>query len=456
MRNYVDGPKKPCQRNEGPRKTWLCLAVAISRLPDASLELERLASIVKSEATSESHQLSDDTKESLRGIIAFLSTLPIWGCECTIHMPFHFCHFRVCFIDIAMAIVTEMLYQDINPTLISLYHFLFSKSQEWNSLRTDQSLGSEYPLRLVFYLAITSLEELRLEALQSSKGGHPRESEGSIFSSEMMFLLRDVQANYEYGLPGPKYDKFQGSWIGKQMHALLLIAVMVRNVLQGYKAADRLSLGSRTTNGAASTQLPSPQKLEFISPWYFTDNKEQHAESVAWREVTPLQPRFPLVTPNLVAPQGKKGRYFYPFSGDEWWSWYTTRVRDLARRLDEGEWCGMNTICGIRFACVREYEYMEGIRFRKTETNGAKYSVEALDGVDSIGAFTLRGEVDASDAKCTVHLRKQYDPKHARDWRGQVTPLGICGTYHKTWRQESDPNGYFWIWKREWMYAVFA
>lgn len=90
MDGYVDGPNKPCQRNEGPKMTWLCLAMAIARLPGVEADLERLAGPIASTVKIRGNltltmrrppQLSEDTKASLQGLIALLSTLPIWGCE---------------------------------------------------------------------------------------------------------------------------------------------------------------------------------------------------------------------------------------------------------------------------------------------------------------------------------------------------------------------------------------
>lgn len=93
MDNYVDGSNKPCQRNEGPKLTWLCLAVAVSRLPDTLPELERLTEPLTSSVKirgglrllmRKPQQLDNDSKGSLQGLMAFLCTLPIWGCECHI------------------------------------------------------------------------------------------------------------------------------------------------------------------------------------------------------------------------------------------------------------------------------------------------------------------------------------------------------------------------------------
>ncbi|KAI1776482.1 hypothetical protein F4818DRAFT_350856 [Hypoxylon cercidicola] len=378
MTSYVDGPKKPCQRNEGPKMTWLCLAVAVHWLPDILVELGRLASSVNVHATLNPPQMGQETKEALRGVIGFLSTLPIWGCA-----------------DACDAKVAALL---------------------------------DYPLQFAFSLAMSSLK--RRQPLKTHDlVGDPR----SVFMSSTNQLLTVVRGNYDGREMGSDYDKFQGSWIGKQTHALLLMTLISRNIYHVLKAT-------------VPNRLPNPNKIEFLGPWYFVADKGKYDEHTTWTEATSLRPRFPLLTPNLIATQGAKGRYFYPFAGDEWWSWYTTRARDLARRLDEGEWNGTYTYdlqLGGRVDAP-----MQGIQFRRTATKGDTYSVEALDGTDGVNRFTLSGEVDASAGECRVRFRKQY-PAVGYDWDGLVTPLGICGGYG--FPENPRPSGYFWLWKREWM-----
>ncbi|KAI1379657.1 hypothetical protein F4677DRAFT_442631 [Hypoxylon crocopeplum] len=435
MRSYIDGPKKPCQRNEGPKMAWLCLAVAISRLPDASSELEQILSHMKSSnyLRLESLQLDDDTKVSLRGLIAFLATLPIWGC---------------------MSIDAAANGSPSVPALLDeLCPVFFSQMSSMKPLRIDQSLGGEHPLQFAFCLAMSNLEVWQLYTVHKQTVEDP----GSTFIPATNILLSVVKGNYEGTTLGSEYNEFQGSWIGKQTHALLLIALVARNIYYLSKGAKPslfvrfLNLGLINRDTTVETHLPNPKKVKFLSPWYFAANKEKGEKDSAygtWIGDTLFRPRFPLVAPNLVAVQGKRGRHFYPFAGDEWWSWYTTRVRDLAKRLDEGEWCGTYTY--KLHLGGRVDPPMERIRFRKTSTDGDSYSVEALDAIDGIGTFTLRGEVNASDVACTVHLRKQYST-HQFDWEGLVTPLGICGGYYSAGHRASRPLGYFWLWKREWV-----
>ncbi|XXG98942.1 hypothetical protein Hte_005275 [Hypoxylon texense] len=427
MTSYVDGPKKPCQRNEGPKMTWLCLAVAVHRLPEISAELGRLASSVNVGATSNPKQMSEDTKEALRGVIAFISTLPIWG-------------------------LAEACGPKIAALLDYICPLLLSQSPELKSLRIDQSLGGEHTLQFAFSLVISNLKR-RLPIQTHDLVGEPR----SVFLPSTSQLLTVVKGSYDGRTMGPEYGKFQGSWIGKQTHALLLMVLISRNVyhvLKGGKPSflTRLFMITRDPAATIPTRLPHPNKIEFVGPWYFAAGKGKYDEHATPTGATSLRPRFPLLTPNLIAPQGGKGRYFYPFAGDEWWSWYTTRVRDLARRLDEGEWYGTYTYdlqLGGRVDLP-----MQGVRFRRTATNGDTYSVEALDGRDGVGAFQLTGEVDASDVECKIRFRKWYPSlRIAWDWDGLVTPLGICGRWDAPGGRGQRPAGYFWLWRRDWIDA---
>ncbi|KAI2620658.1 hypothetical protein GGS26DRAFT_594757 [Hypomontagnella submonticulosa] len=424
MDNYVDGSNKPCQRNEGPKLTWLCLAVAVSRLPDTLPELERLTEPLTSSVKirgglrllmRKPQQLDNDSKGSLQGLMAFLCTLPIWG------------------YTIACNSGVAAILDDLCPVL-------FSQLPELKSLRIDQFIGDENPLQFAFCLALSNLETWR----ESEDLRDPKRPVHHIL----------VKENYDSNTRDPEYEKFQGSWIGKQTHALLLADLIARNihyVSKGGKPSiyvSFLNFESGILNTDIPTGLPNPKKIEFLSSWYFTGDRGKNVEHGAWAGAATIRPRFPLLTPNLITPLGKKGRFFYPFTGDGWWSWYTTRVRDLARRLDEGEWYGtyMHTLLlGSRFG-----QPMEGIRFRKTSEDGDIYLIEAPDGVDGGGAFTLRGRVNSSAAACTVDLQKKYDSVTI-DCLGLVTPLGICGGCYVPGPRSSRAVGYFWLWKREWM-----
>ncbi|KAL7627916.1 hypothetical protein AAE478_002111 [Parahypoxylon ruwenzoriense] len=433
IQNYIDGPQKPCQRNEGPKMTWLCLAVAASRLPDVVQELARQASSIKAHIIPKPQQLDDVTKGSLRGVVGFLSTLPIWG-------------------------YTTACNADAVTILDDLCPIFFSPTSKWEPLGVGDFFSNEYPLQFAFCLTLSSLQQI------SNEGSLRPANLPPITISSTGLLLVLVKRHYtgvSLGPPsfGSDYDKFQASWIGKQTHALLLALLIARNIYyvsEGGKAnllIRLLNFALTTGHTTVRPQLPNPSRMEFIGPWYFAPGMKG-AKEEAWAGDASLRPRFPLLTPNLITFGSGKGRYFYPFSGDEWWSWYTTRVRDLTRNLDKGEWCGAYTY-GLHLG-GRMDPPMEKIRFRKTGADGeTHYSVEALDGVDGIGTFTLRGKINASDLSCTIHLRKQY-PTHAFDWEGLVTPLGICGSYFAANSRESNPLGFFWLWKREWMNSVVA
>ncbi|KAI0852821.1 hypothetical protein F5Y00DRAFT_226163 [Daldinia vernicosa] len=408
MDGYIHGPNKPCQRNEGPKMTWLCLAMAVARLPGVEADLEKLAEPIASTVKvcgklaltmRRPPQLSEDTKAALQGLIALLSTLPIWG-------------------------YTTACNSGVAAILDNLCPSLFSRSKDLNTNRIDQCIGGENPLQFAFCLVLSKLE----------KWCQSRAHDLSINLPVTNSYIAIIKKIYDGNTLNKGYDKFQNSWIGRQTHALLLIELIARNIYW-----DGL-------------EIPNPRNIEFIGSWYFESGQEEEedVEHGTWMRATSLRARFPLPTPSLISVRGKKGRYFYPFAGDGWWSWYTTRVRDLANEV-VGEWCGS-------FAYSLRPRARMGrpitICFRKTNTDGDTYSLEASDGVDDIGPFSLLGEVNTSPMACTVRLRMQY-PSTTMEWRGLVTPLGICGgcyNYIPTEPQTSASRaiGYFWLWKKEW------
>lgn len=403
MDGYVDGPNKPCQRNEGPKMTWLCLAMAIARLPGVEADLERLAGPIASTVKIRGNltltmrrppQLSEDTKASLQGLIALLSTLPIWG-------------------------YTTACNSGVSAILDKLCPSLFSLSGDLNTIRIDQCIGGENPLQFAFCLVLS-----KLETWCQSKA-HRLTIELPATNS----YLTIIKKIYDGNTLDQGYDKFQNSWIGRQTHALLLIELVARNIYY------------------TSKELPNPRNIEFFGSWYFESSQEEDAEHGTWMGATSLRARFPLPTPSLISVGGKKGRYFYPFAGDGWWSWYTTRVRDLAREV-EGDWCGTFVYTLLPGARVGPPII---ISFYKTNIDGDTYSLEA-SGIDDIGPFSLHGEVNASPVACTVRLRMQYS-SITIEWQGLVTPLGICGGCYIPEPQTSASRaiGYFWLWKKEWL-----
>ncbi|KAH9985308.1 hypothetical protein F4779DRAFT_612140 [Xylariaceae sp. FL0662B] len=429
MKPYIEGHEKPCQRNEGPRLTWLCLAVAVARLPNVVLELERLSSSVQAHAKLESQFLGKDTREAFQGVLGFLSTLPIWGYTAA-------CSIRVASI------------------LDSLCCIFFSQIPVLRHLRIDQSIGIEHSLQLAFCLAISSLQrsEWQPSRADGRNVGDPRIAVGPGTNA----LHLTIRTAFEGPTRGPENREFHHSWIGRQTNALLLAVLISRNIHyvaeNGQPSIFANFLGlERRTRPALQIQLPNPSKIEFISPWYFTGNRETDANHELWTRSGSLRARFPLLTPNLIrfrAANGNKGRYFFPFAGDEWWSWYTTRVRDMARRLAEGEWHGAYTH-GLSLG-GRVDAPMERIFFRQSGFKEDTYEVEAVNCKDGMGHFTLRGQVNTSNSACTVRLRKQYrQVMYILD--GLITPLGICGCYYLPPHRLLKPMGYFWLWKREWM-----
>ncbi|CAJ2513181.1 Uu.00g013000.m01.CDS01 [Anthostomella pinea] len=431
VKPYVEGPKKPSQLNEGPTATWRCLAVAAARIPDATVELERLASSVKLHATLDSQQLGQDTEESLHGVLGLLSTLPIWGYSATCSSV-------------------------VAATLDSLCPILFPKSRALQQLRIDRSLSTEKPVQFAFCLALSGLQldDWQQSKLASTENGDPRIPLGP-GTDALRGLVKSV---FERERPRPDYAVFEESYIGRHTHALLLSVLITRNLQYVSKQGQTglLPLFSALRIGGTGrrvrTRVPDPGKIQFVGSPYTAQRQSGDDEDPQVVSEHSLQPRFPLVTPSLARFRGAtndRGRYFYPFAGDEWWSWYRTRSNDLAKRLDEGEWYGCYTY-GLGLA-DRVDDPMQGIFFRKREIHGDTYFVEALDCSDGGGSFNLTGEVNASDLAGTIIFRKQY-ASHVLVWEGLITPLGILGQYHRVTGLPRDwQHGYFWLWKRDWM-----
>ncbi|KAI1417053.1 hypothetical protein F5Y13DRAFT_103736 [Hypoxylon sp. FL1857] len=412
MQRYVDGPNKPCQRNDGPKKAWLCLAVAVSRFQDVLPELRMVISRFRSMGV----HFDEDRDRSLSGLIGFLATLPVWGCT------------AACNIELA-------------SILDDVYGFFFPEGLKHHTHR--QYTRGELPLQFAFCLAMSGLESCRAPQLEIYDLSHNETIKFATYNN-----LVPAEGRYSAGM-GQDHGRSQGSWIDKQSQALLLVDLIARNSCNVTNEKSTLfarirTLGWRFNKDKLPPELPNPRKIEFLGSWYFAGDKGKDIEHVA----TPLRPRFPLLEPHLIRCSGGRGRYFQPFAGDEWWSWYTTRVRDLSRRLDEGEWYG--TYAPTLLAGSKAGSPLERIRFRKTSADGDTYAVEAPDGIDYAGTFTLQGEIKVSDMGCTVRLQKQYKKKYSSAvhyWRGTLTPLGICGDVY----DRISAKGYFWLWKREWM-----
>ncbi|KAI0152100.1 hypothetical protein F4776DRAFT_12923 [Hypoxylon sp. NC0597] len=420
MQRYVDGPTKPCQRNEGPRMTWLCLAMAVSRLQHVLSELQGVASSI----SFGGNPFHEDKHKLLSGSIGFLATLPIWG------------YTAVCDFSLVTAL------EDLYPLVFGVLR--------WNHLNTDHSVGGESPLQFAFCLVMSSLEVCQSPGVYDLT----HKKKNTVFHNDNYVC---VKSHYDGTKMGQEYGNFQESWIGKQTFALLLIDLIARNFrcVAGSESSYFTLLRNLrlvTRKDMVPTELPNPRKIEFLGSWYFTDAKgKEEVEHVTWVGATSLRPRFPLLTPHLIGIPGKRGRYLQPFTGDEWWSWYTTRVRDLSRRLDEGEWSGtyIRNLHNLR-SRRKLGPPLERIRFRKTSIDSDTYAVEAPEGVDDVGTFTLHGEVKVSDMGCIVHLRKQY-ASAVHHWRGLLTPLGICGGSYLPGPVHRGAIGYFWLWKREWV-----
>ncbi|KAI1209361.1 uncharacterized protein F4807DRAFT_467628 [Annulohypoxylon truncatum] len=396
MRNYIDRPRTTGQQYEGPRMTWLCLAVAVSRFPDSLSELRRIASTVKFDEKYK-YVVDEDTEKSLRGLISFHATLPIWG------------------------YTTPWL----GYTLRILQLLFISR----RLLRCD----SETFLRFSFVLAMNTLE--------THESGGP--NGGVPYEYARTFLFRAA-----------RQPEFNEAWIEKQTWALHIMDFMARKIhfTSVHGGAGR-PIHIPNTNSViwvllqVPVQLPDPKKIELFDSWHSGGRSKM--ENTRQKGFTPLQPRFPLITPSLVAQKEKSGRYFDAFCGYEWWSWYNARVRDLFRSFDEGEWC-CSYVYFLKGNDYRPEPTLKGIRFRKVTANGEEYSVEVPDGAAPDAVRRMRGRVIVRDVYHTFEFtpRQNYLGEHRL--MGSITPLGICGIDHGA----PGIYGSFWLWRSEWMGAT--
>lgn len=139
-------------------------------------------------------------------------------------------------------------------------------------------------------------------------------------------------------------------------------------------------------------------------------------------------------------------RSFSPFTMDSWHLWYKARARSLIGDVENGIWQGGYTY-GVE-ADAPVDPIMDRIQFRIVEQTEDRIVVNAANGIDNVGPFTIDGEFDLES--CNFSARKEYATHHFI-WRGAVTPLGIAGYYRMdNANGVGNPQGAFWLWKRDW------
>lgn len=134
-----------------------------------------------------------------------------------------------------------------------------------------------------------------------------------------------------------------------------------------------------------------------------------------------------------------------------WGRWLRTNVDVLIEDLAQGEWVGYYTH-RIAHADIDDVDPpLRNIHFTSNPdpADSDKVLLRAEDGVDSVGSFTLSGNLSRSTGM--VHLVKQYFGEQTHSWRqkGTLTPLGIAGHWYSA-DIPDDPLGFIWMYKKEW------
>jgi hypothetical protein len=135
-----------------------------------------------------------------------------------------------------------------------------------------------------------------------------------------------------------------------------------------------------------------------------------------------------------------------PFSSDAAKEFGLCHLRTMTRPefLEDGEWAGYYCYSSPTPRVIDFDAPMLGIRFvtRRSNVNSTTLGLSAA-GVDSIGGFSLHGEIDVESGVAT--MRKQYVTGTAWDWHCVMTPFGIVGS----WGRQRF-GGWFWLWKANW------
>ncbi|KAI1460411.1 hypothetical protein F4805DRAFT_417422, partial [Annulohypoxylon moriforme] len=380
MKQYIDGPDRIYKQPESPRATWLCLAVAVSQMPEALWEIKRMALFLKWNG----YINEEDAKDLLPGLIGFLASLPVWGC--TISWP-HIEH--------------------MGP----LTNFFAKKEHQHHNGKTLLQLN---------FLHMMSNEAHQRFAL----------SHNHIHETARRYCLAWRRSNEDMG-------EHQGR-VERHTWAICLADDMAQKIRLA-SASARIGMFKDFFNRRIQewdcvkdpSWLPSFRKIKFVDSWDSGDNRGNK-----------LHPsRIPLPRPDLTAQQGERCRYFDSFGGDMWWNWYIARVRDLFIRLHEGEWCCSYVHSLQRRSFVEPT--LEGIRFRRSKRGAKFFSICVPKGAVSGVAHILKGEGFFGRKGCSFYCdRRSLPGGHALF--GTLTPLGICGIdkavngdgYFWLWRKE--------------------
>jgi hypothetical protein len=115
--------------------------------------------------------------------------------------------------------------------------------------------------------------------------------------------------------------------------------------------------------------------------------------------------------------------------------------------LTKGEWVGYYSYSKSLHSRERLDPAMEGIHFQAKPHGEIANALDlSASGVDMVGAFTLKGFIRQGGA---VEMRKDYVIGGGWDWKANMTPFGIMGS----WGAQGHVSGYFWLWKKEWSYV---
>ena len=91
---------------------------------------------------------------------------------------------------------------------------------------------------------------------------------------------------------------------------------------------------------------------------------------------------------------------------------------------------------------------MRGIIFERYHVEFAELVPLSAAGMDSVGAFTLRGRISCHNGQ--LAFVKQYINGPRWQWWGLMTPFGMVGM----WYGAANTNrGWFWLWKANWTHG---
>ncbi|KAL8639106.1 MAG: hypothetical protein Q9226_008915 [Calogaya cf. arnoldii] len=140
-----------------------------------------------------------------------------------------------------------------------------------------------------------------------------------------------------------------------------------------------------------------------------------------------------------------------PFSDNNVLKLFTTchlrRMSDPGFLQDGSEWCGYYSL-PYPHAEVDFDPPMHGIRFTTAAASNDSrlIEIEGTGGIDSVGAFKLRGTIDIDIG--VLNMDKLYTSDGPRwGWVGFLTPFGIIASWGA---RNHGSGGWVWLYKRAW------